>query len=122
MLARDTSAYKRCKELLKIVCEMTNLFPKHLRHTIGEIAVRACVKMLTCIQMVNITDGEERLKWFDRYLVYEERLRTLMETGMDIDYQKVGKGRIAVYTLLLTDVGRQMTGWKRKCQSQVSQG
>ena len=113
MLARDTKAYKDCQELLQQVVAITQTFPRLTRYTIGQKAIDACIEMLTCIQMANLKGGEERVVWFDEYIVYEERLRTLMICGIDKNVERVNLKRIAEYTRLLVSVGKQLAGWRK---------
>lgn len=117
MLARDTSVYKDTQLLLKTVCAFTTMFPKFLKHTLGQHAINSCVKMLTCIQMINTSSNQSRMEWFDEFLIYNERLRTLMEVGMEQSFSKIGSKRIAAYTNLMDKIGKQMSGWRKSCRS-----
>ena len=117
MLARDTGVFKDTQTLLKIVCDITFLFPKQLKHTLGQEAIKSCIEMLSCIQMINVSPNEKRMEWFDEFIVYEERLRAMMEVGMDYDFSKIGTRRIAVYTDLINKIGKQMSGWRKSSQS-----
>lgn len=119
MLARDTGIYKDTQALLKQVADIAQRFPKLLKHTIGERAIDSCVEMLTCVQMANLKSDAERLEWMDEFIVYEERLRTLMEVGISNNRQDIGDSRIAEYTRLLTSVGRQMTGWRKSTEDRI---
>ena len=119
-LARDTGAYKDCQALLKQVVAIVAVMPRTLRYNVGDYAIKSCIEMLTCIQMANLKVLQERLQWFDEFFVYEERLRTLMEVGIDSNIRKVQFKRIAEYDRLLTNVGRQIVGWRKATQNAVT--
>lgn len=119
MLAHDTKAYKDCQELLMQVVAIADTFPKMLKHTLGQRAIDANAEMLTCIQMANITKGADRINWMNEYLVYEERLRTLMICCIDRNTERVSAKRIAEYSRLLVSLGKQMAGWRKSVAASV---
>lgn len=122
-IARDIKVYKDAENLLRIVTKCTEHFPRLYRYTIGERCVSAACEILTCIQMANLHAGKERMVWFDEYIVYEERLRSLM--GICCDTKKhaknlgeparesVGEKMYAEFMVFLQLVGKQMAGWRK---------
>lgn len=119
MLAHDTQAYKDCQALLMQVVEIVGTFPRLTKHTLGERAIDANAEMLTCLQMANVSRGIDRVNWLNEYVVYEERLRTLMICCIDKNVERVNTKRIAEYSRLLVSLGRQVAGWRKAAQGSV---
>lgn len=131
-LARELKVYKDAEKLLLIVTKMTFHFPRLLKFSLGDMAIKACAEMITCIQMINLQKNpSDRLIWFDEYIVYEEKVRTFIGACVDTKKpaQKAGEAAkesasakmYAEYINTLSVVGRQMLGWKSHTEHLVEQ-
>lgn len=130
MKASNLRVFRDAVALLAIIAKMAQHFPRVYRFTLGTDAIKAAEQVIVCIQMINLQKtNEERLIWFNEYIVYEEQIRTFIGIAADTktpsrvegkkSSESVSSKMYAEYMDLLSVVGKQMIGWQHHTEREI---
>ena len=111
-LVHETMIYRKTEVLLTKLTERSIIdnMPKTFRYTIYPQMLREATEMLSLVYHAQ-TDKEERRMHLRRYLGRLEALKAYMRLAHK--RQMVTHGQYNDIDVLLEDVGKQATAWKR---------
>jgi hypothetical protein len=99
------SSYAYCKEIFKI----KNLFPKSLKHELGQDLFRSAIRVQKLIISANLVSAKSK---YLQELVTELELHWTF-LRMSYDFKAISKGQFSVLSEQLTDLQKQAIAWSK---------
>ena len=128
-LHTETAIYRSTYELAQLVTRLVSQMPRNYKPTLGMDLQRLCLKLVMRVYEANGADRREK----DLVLLAHERIKTLAVMRKEIeaanlmarlakDLRLISNGQYSQAIKLLSDIGKQATGWIKHTESRLSLG
>lgn len=112
MLASELPVYKDTYDLVSMLIDYVNVFPKAYKHNIGSKIISESLELFESLQLANRYYGnsEARSKHLDNFLIKFELLKVLLR--LCNDKKIISIKQTAQLALFYEKIGKQVNGWK----------
>jgi hypothetical protein len=111
-LYSELPIFKKSYDLLLYVFQLTKLFPKEYKYTLGEKMKTELLDMIVSVFHANKT--QNKVLFLDQVQTHIETIRIVLRISHDLKI--IPTKKFAHASLLLESVSKQTVGWKRSTQ------
>lgn len=108
----ELPVYKKVYSLILSIFEYTRDFPREYKYTIGQDMKRDALRLVRSIYRAN--RAQDKKEDLNEFLDNFEMLKLEVRLCADLKILPVKK-QVEI-SLLMNDIGKQITGWKKKYQ------
>lgn len=100
--------YKDTYQLIMLIYEVTRQFPREYKYSLGQDMKRDAMELVRSIYRAN--RSLEKKRFLEEYLEQFELLK--LEIRIAHDLRVLGLKNYAEISVLMDNIGKQVTGWK----------
>ena len=107
-LIYDLPVYKDVYALTMRIFTLTSNFSREYKFTLGQDLKRDCIQLVRSIYRANKV--KDKVVYLERFLDDFEVIK--LEVRLCCDLKLISRGQMAEVASLMSNIGRQITGWR----------
>ncbi|MBB4043863.1 four helix bundle protein [Bacteroides reticulotermitis] len=113
MIASETQVWRDTERLVSYLIDITMLFPKAYKFTIGQKITNVSLELFEYIQLANMTtDVNNRKRYLQGFQVKFELLKVLLR--LSTEKKVITLKQTASITTIVVGIGKQISAWKNR--------